>query len=176
MTIVHANPAAGTVTAFGETHAASFGKGGWCAAADKREGDGKTPLGLWPIRAALIRSDRLGRLHTALPWRGLRPWDGWSDGADDPAYNRPVLRPHRFSHEALWRDDHAYDIILVLGHNDSPPVPGLGSAIFWHVRQPDRRPTEGCVACAADVLARWLTALQPGDSLAITASAAIPAG
>jgi L,D-peptidoglycan transpeptidase YkuD (ErfK/YbiS/YcfS/YnhG family) len=169
VTIFHANPATGTVTAFGETHAASFGKGGHCPAPEKREGDGKTPLGLWPIRAALIRPDRLPTPATRLPWRWLRPTDGWSDGVDDPVYNRPVTIPHTHSHEVLWRDDHAYDIILVLAHNDSPPIPGLGSAIFWHVRQPDGRPTEGCIAMDRAVLFRWLAAMAPGDAVAISA-------
>ncbi len=169
MTIFTANPAAGTVTGLGETHAASFGKGGWCDADAKREGDGKTPLGLWSIRAALIRPDRLLAPQTRLPWRFIRQWDGWSDGVDDPAYNRPVTIPHPHSHEALWREDDAYDIILVLAHNDTPPMPGLGSAIFWHCRQPDGRATEGCVAMERAVLARWLDAMAPGDAIAITA-------
>lgn len=167
MTLFAANPSAGTISAFGETHSASFGKGGWCSAADKREGDGKTPLGLWPIRAALLRPDRLPTPKTQLPWRWLRRWDGWSDDSADPAYNRPVARPHARSHEALWRGDGAYDIILVLGHNDAPPAPGLGSAIFWHCRQPDARPTEGCAAQDRAVLARWLEAMAPGDALSI---------
>ena len=170
MTVFRANPAAGTVSAFGETHPASFGKGGFCAAASKREGDGKTPLGLWPIRAALIRPDRLPAPHTRLPWRFLRACDGWSDGGADPSYNRLVFAPHPHSHEPLWREDGAYDIILVLAHNDSPPVPGLGSAIFWHCRQPDARPTEGCAAMERGVLARWLDAMAPGDALEIAAA------
>jgi L,D-peptidoglycan transpeptidase YkuD (ErfK/YbiS/YcfS/YnhG family) len=168
VTIFAANPAACTVTAFGETIAASFGKGGYCSAADKREGDGKTPLGLWPIRAVLIRPDRLPAPQTRLPWRFIRSWDGWSDGIDDPAYNRPVTIPHPHSHEALWRPDGAYDIVLILGHNDGPPVAGLGSAIFWHCRQPDGRATEGCVAMERAVLERWLEAMAPGDAIAIT--------
>ncbi|MEY2883860.1 MAG: hypothetical protein RL490_1584, partial [Pseudomonadota bacterium] len=138
--ILAASVAAGTVTAFGETVHAACGKGGTIAAAAKREGDGASPLGTWPIRAALLRPDRVAAPVTALPWRWLRADDGWSDGVADPAYNRPVRHPHAHSAERLWRDDHAhsaehlwrddhaYDIILVLGHNDAPPVPGLGSA------------------------------------------------
>ena len=106
---------------------------------------------------------------TQLPWRWLRAGDGWSDDAADPAYNRPVTHPHRFGAERLWRGDGAYDIIVVLGHNDSPPVPALGSAIFLHCAQPDFRPTEGCVAVARAVLAAWLERLQPGDELVIAA-------
>lgn len=168
MTLV-ASVSAGTVTAFGETIPAAFGKAGAIAADAKREGDGVSPLGRWPIRAALLRPDRMAAPATKLPWRWLRPGDGWSDDIADPAYNRPVSHPHPFSAERLWRDDGAYDIIVVLGHNDSPPHAPLGSAIFLHCTQPDRRPTEGCVAVDRAVLAGWLTRLHPGDRLEITA-------
>ena len=162
-----ASVGAGTVTGFGETVAAVFGKGGAIAAAAKREGDGASPLGVWPIRMALLRPDRVAAPVTRLPWRWLRADDGWSDGVDDPAYNRPVRHPHGFSAERLWRDDHVYDIVLVLGHNDSPPLAPLGSAIFFHCTRPDRAPTQGCVAVERDVLARWLARLTPGDSVQI---------
>lgn len=123
-----------------------IGRGGARPAADKREGDGATPLGRFAVRTLLLRPGRLALAPALLPWRWLREGDGWSDDPRDPAYNRPVTLPHAFGAERLWRDDHAYDAILVLGHNDAPPVPGLGSAIFLHLAQPDRRPTEGCVA------------------------------
>ena len=169
--MIVASVSAGTVTGFGETVPAAFGKGGAIAAHEKREGDGATPLGVWPIRAALLRPDRLAAPATRLPWRWLRPEDGWSDGVDDPAYNRPVRLPHAYSAEHLWRDDHVYDLIIVLGHNDSPPQAPLGSAIFWHCTHsdsgPDRRPTEGCVAIDRPVLARWLDLLAPGDAITI---------
>jgi L,D-peptidoglycan transpeptidase YkuD (ErfK/YbiS/YcfS/YnhG family) len=165
--VIVAAVGAGTVTGFGETVAAAFGRSGAVAAAAKREGDGATPLGDWPVRAALLRPDRLAAPVTALPWRWLRTDDGWSDDVVDPAYNRPVNHPHGFSAERLWRDDGAYDVIIVLGHNDAPPVAGHGSAIFWHCSQPDRRPTEGCVAIDRAVLLRWLARLVPGDMLGI---------
>jgi L,D-peptidoglycan transpeptidase YkuD (ErfK/YbiS/YcfS/YnhG family) len=158
---------AGTLAGFGETLDASFGRAGAVPAADKREGDGATPLGIWPIRAALLRPDRIAAPQTRLPWRWLRPHDGWSDGIADPAYNRPVSHPHGFSAERLWRDDHAYDIIVVMGHNDSPPLASMGSAIFLHCTQPDRRPTEGCVAIDRLQLSAWLDRLKPGDVLRI---------
>ncbi len=164
-----ASVAGQSVTAFGETVRAAFGKAGAIAAADKREGDGATPLGVWPIRGALLRPDRMPAPATALPWRWLRANDGWSDGANDPTYNCPVLYPHRHSAERLWRDDHAYDVILVLGHNDAPPVAPLGSAIFFHCAQPDFRSTEGCVAVDRVVLARWLDRLRPGNTIMIAA-------
>jgi L,D-peptidoglycan transpeptidase YkuD (ErfK/YbiS/YcfS/YnhG family) len=156
-----------TLTAFGTSHRCAIGKGGAVPAATKKEGDGATPLGTWPLLGALLRPDRLPAPATRLPWRWLRPTDGWSDDPMDPAYNRPVSHPHPFSAERLWRDDHTYDIILLLGHNVSPPVPGAGSAIFWHVAQPDFRPTEGCIAIERDLLAALLPRLEPGVKLEI---------
>ena len=162
--IVYADTAAGRLR-FGESDvAASIGRGGACAAADKREGDGCTPIGAWPIRGVLLRPG-LGFAPPALPWRWLRPDDGWSDDPRDPAYNRPVRHPHAFSAERLWRDDGLYDAILWLGHNDAPLVPGAGSAIFLHLS--GDRPTEGCVAIAREAMVALLGWLRPGDQLRI---------
>ncbi len=142
-----------------------IGRGGAIDAADKREGDGATPLGVWPIRTVLLRPDRGIAPPAHLPWRWLRPEDGWSDDPRDPAYNRPVRHPHLFSAERLWRDDGLYDAIVLLGHNDSPPIAGKGSAIFLHLREGDV--TEGCVAVPRETMATLLARLEPGALLEI---------
>jgi L,D-peptidoglycan transpeptidase YkuD (ErfK/YbiS/YcfS/YnhG family) len=59
---------------------------------------------------------------------------------------------------------------VVLGHNDDPPVAGLGSAIFLHVADPGGRPTEGCVAVALADLLGLLAECRPGDSLGVGAA------
>lgn len=163
------DPESRTLLAFGERTPCAIGRSGSTSAALKREGDGATPIGGWPLLGVLIRPDRLPAPGTSLPWRWLRPTDGWSDDPADPAYNRPVVHPHRFSAERLWRDDHIYDIIIVLGHNHQTVVPGAGSAIFWHVAQPDFRATEGCVAIAGDILFALLPKLAPGMNLTVAA-------
>jgi len=164
---LHANIGAGTLSFQKESVPASFGRAGVCPAADRREGDGKTPLGTWPLLTALLRPDRgLPAPRTVLPWRWLRVNDGWSDDPMDAAYNRPVRHPHTFGAEALWRADNAYDVIVILGHN-TPPIKGLGSAIFLHCTQPDSRPTEGCVATDRDTLMAWLPRFTPSTSLRI---------
>ena len=126
----------------------ALGRGGVVAAEAKREGDGATPLGRWPLVRVLHRPDRLPAPATRLPVAPLRPEDGWSDDPADPDYNRPVTHPHPFSAERMWREDELYDVVVVLAHNDGPPVPGLGSAIFLHCARPGWPPTEGCVALA----------------------------
>jgi L,D-peptidoglycan transpeptidase YkuD (ErfK/YbiS/YcfS/YnhG family) len=151
-----------------------IGKGGFLPAEDKREGDGATPLGAWGLRGVLLRPDRVdAALVPQLPWRWLRPQDGWSDDPVDPAYNRPVALPYNPSHERLWREDRAYDVIVVLAHNDAPPVPGMGSAIFFHQWVPgdDGVPkvTEGCVAVAPESMVALLPLLHSGMAMEIVA-------
>ena len=102
-----------------------------------------------------------------MPVAPIRQRDGWCDDPRDPAYNRPVSLPYPASTEALWRDDGAYDIVVVLGHNDDPPVPGSGSAIFVHVARANGAPTEGCVAMALPDLLAMLGACSPGDRLCV---------
>ena len=113
---------------------------------NKREGDGATPVGTWPLRCVFYRPDRTARPRTGLPVYRIGPDDGWCDDPRDGHYNRPVKLPYPASAEALWRDDHLYDLIVVLGHNDAPVRPGAGSCIFFHLMRSDRSPTEGCVA------------------------------
>lgn len=146
--------------------ACEIGRGGPCRAEDKREGDGCTPLGRWPVRSVLLRPSRIALDRPpALPWRWLRAGDGWSDAPEDPTYNRPVFLPRATSAETLCRDDGAYNAIIVLGHNDTPPVPGMGSAIFLHMFE--GRPTAGCVAVAPEDMVRLIERLTPGTVIEI---------
>ncbi len=131
------------------------------------EGDGITPVGAWPIRRVLYRADRIARPGTGLPLAEIVRDDGWCDAPDDPKYNLPVKLPYPASAENLWREDHVYDVIVVLGYNDDPVLPAKGSAIFLHVARPDYRPTEGCVALALPDLVTLLEKLQPGDLINI---------
>lgn len=156
---------AGLLHAFGVSIPCAIGRAGTVPADAKREGDGATPLGRWPLATALLRPDRVAAPATGLPWRWLRHADGWSDDSADPAYNRAVSHPHRFGAERLWRDDGLYDVIVTLSHNDMPVVPGAGSAIFLHCRGDG--PTEGCVAVARDELLALLPRLTPGLTIEI---------
>ncbi|MGE3872675.1 MAG: L,D-transpeptidase [Parvibaculaceae bacterium] len=115
----------------------------------KREGDGATPSGTWPMRRILARRDSWGWLRTSLPLRFMAHDDGWCDDPADRNYNRPVKLPYAASHEAMWRKDHLYDVVVVLGHNDRPRIKGAGSAVFFHLADPEGGPTAGCLAVSA---------------------------
>lgn len=180
--IVERDPDGGHVlVAGGRRVACAIGRGG--IVRDKREGDGGTPVGAWPLRRVLYRPDRVPPPVTGLPVAPIAPDDGWCDDPAHPLYNRPVKRPFAASHEEMWRDDHVYDLVVVLGHNDDPPVPGLGSAVFLHLSRapdlgPDGRdpgggsrfaPTAGCVAVPLAALQDILALCAPGDRLIVPA-------
>ncbi len=146
-----------------------IGRAGFIDEVKGREGDAKTPLGQYVLRFGLYRADRLPMPPSPLTFRPLRSDDGWCDDPKDPAYNRFIRLPYAASHEKLWREDGAYDLILVMSHNDSPPEPGLGSAVFIHIAQPDDRETLGCVALTPDHMVQLLPFLKPDMRIEIKA-------
>jgi L,D-peptidoglycan transpeptidase YkuD (ErfK/YbiS/YcfS/YnhG family) len=157
----------------GDGWQASYGSRIWRAAVgrsgigrEKVEGDGVSPAGCWPIRRVLYRADKIGAPpRSVFPTAAIDPQDGWCDAPEDPAYNRPVRLPFAAGHEDLWRQDDLYDIVVVLGHNDDPVIPGGGSAIFLHVASPGYGPTAGCAALKSEDLLEFLAMAVPGTRL-----------
>jgi len=137
-------------------------------AAKSAEGDGITPLGIFPLREIFYRADRIQKPKSILPVRATGRDDGWCDAPGDPNYNRPVKLPYPASAENMWRDDHLYDLVAVVGFNDDPVLPGKGSAIFLHLARPDYLPTAGCVALTEADLRAALAQLRPGDKICIS--------
>ncbi len=147
----------------------ALGRSGVIAAADKREGDGASPIGIWAIRRFLYRADRLERPKTDLPLLEIGPNDGWCDASSDAAYNQPVRLPYAASCEQLWREDAVYDLIGILGHNDDPVAPERGSAIFLHLARPGYLPTEGCIALSLEDMLAVMAAARSGSAIEIRA-------
>jgi L,D-peptidoglycan transpeptidase YkuD (ErfK/YbiS/YcfS/YnhG family) len=112
----------------------------------KREGDGKSPIGKWKLEQLYYRPDTMARPRTAISCRPMEPRDGWCDAVGHGSYNRYVALPFTASHEKLWRNDQAYDLILTTNHNQRPRKQGSGSAIFLHVINKGANGTEGCIA------------------------------
>ena len=146
---------------------AAIGPGG--IAIKGGEGDGITPRGSFPVREVFYRADRISKPVTRLPLRALEKDDGWCDAPGDPNYNRPVKLPYPASAEQMWREDHLYDLVAVLGYNDDPVVLGKGSAIFLHLAREGYPPTAGCVALTDHDLRAALAQFRLEDRVKITA-------
>ncbi|WP_417814987.1 L,D-transpeptidase family protein [Thalassospira alkalitolerans] len=145
----------------------ALGRNGIIDADAKIEGDGKTPAGVWRLRYVMYRADRRASPHTDLPVTTISFSDGWCDDPAHADYNRPVRLPFSASHEKLCRKDGIYDLIVVLGHNDDPPIPGKGSAVFMHIARPDYTGTEGCIALAEPDLETVLSMCTPESYIRI---------
>ncbi len=136
---------------WGRKFPCTIGRGGICA--DKREGDGATPVGTHRVTGLLYRPDRL---ICPAPWAiAITKDDLWSDASEDHHYNQLVRAPYGFSHEAMHRADPLYDLVMLTDWNWPNARPGKGSAIFLHQYRRKGFPTEGCIAFRRDHI-RWI--------------------
>jgi len=135
---------------------------------DKREGDHATPIGHFPLRFLFFRDDKLSGLNTQLPHQEITEHDGWCDAPDHSHYNQYVRLPFDASHEKLWRDDDLYDLVVILGHNDAPAIPGAGSCIFMHIARGDFEGTEGCIALKKTDFLELLKVLDADSHITIS--------
>ena len=131
----------------------------------KEEHDGRAPAGVF----------RIGKIYTydaQLPPGGDYPFhqvttaDAWVDDVNHPDYNRfvtianPTDPPPWFQKAKMRHNDFAYRWLVEIRHNSDPPVPGAGSAIFFHIRRGINRPTAGCTTMAEPDLVRIITWLR----------------
>jgi L,D-peptidoglycan transpeptidase YkuD (ErfK/YbiS/YcfS/YnhG family) len=157
----------GQIEICGKWFDCALGKNGTIAALEKREGDGKTPIGDWVIREVYYRADRVFEPNCVFKKTIIQEDFGWCDAIGDINYNKFVKHPYPNSAEKMWREDCLYDICVILGHNDSPIVNNMGSAIFLHCAKPDYSPTEGCVALHIEDLRKLLEDAQINSSIEI---------
>ncbi len=129
---------------------AVIGKSGMASAGQKKEGDGKTPSGLYAIALAFGDSEQA---DTGLPYRRAGEQDIWIDDPQSPLYNQwSQLPTSARSFERMKRQDVLYKLGLVVDYNTSPVVPGVGSAIFIHIWRTSTMGTTGCIALAEEHL------------------------
>jgi L,D-peptidoglycan transpeptidase YkuD (ErfK/YbiS/YcfS/YnhG family) len=155
----------GRLTAGELSFPVALGRGG--IRANKREGDGSTPRGVFRPRRLWWRADRHQRPKTFLPVRIIRPEDGWCEDPSSRHYNRPVRLTRRDRGDRLARADHLYDFIIEIDHNTSPRVAGLGSAVFLHLARENFAPTAGCISMTRPAMLRLLRRLGPGTRISI---------
>jgi L,D-peptidoglycan transpeptidase YkuD (ErfK/YbiS/YcfS/YnhG family) len=133
----------------------------------KREGDGGTPAGRYPLLWGYFRSDRMRPLGGGVPLLAMRRDQGWCENPASPRYNQPVRLPARDCTDRMWRDDNLYDLTFVLDYNFSRRRKGAGSAIFFHIARPGLTPTAGCVAIRAADMRRLAPRLAAKAAMVI---------
>lgn len=150
-----------------KTYPCTLGRAGIIATEQKIEGDGATPAGHFAFREVYFRADRLPPPKTGLVCRPLEKNFGWCEESDHQDYNKLVLIPHPAVTDLMTRDDALYDIVVIIGYNDNPVIPGKGSAIFMHLARPDFTPTAGCVGLSLEHLREVLLGLDTQSYITI---------
>ena len=113
---------------------------------NKKEGDKKTPKGIFEIENLYYRKDRLGKPITSLKCIEIEKDMGWCDDINIPEkYNKRIKVKKKIKHEKLKRKDYKYDLLIPIKYNFNKPIPGLGSCIFIHLTR-DYKSTAGCIA------------------------------
>ena len=113
---------------------------------NKKEGDKKTPRGIYEIENLYFRKDRKNKPNTLLKCVEIKKNMGWCDDIRFPKkYNRPIKINKKVKHEKLKRKDYKYDFLIPIKYNFKNPISGEGSCIFIHLTK-NYAPTAGCVA------------------------------
>jgi L,D-peptidoglycan transpeptidase YkuD (ErfK/YbiS/YcfS/YnhG family) len=136
----------------------NIGRNGFAAFGRKREGDGKTPSGIYPLGTTFGYAPSI---DTGMPYRQATKNDYWVDDINSPFYNRWVTGDAgAASVEKMRRDDDLYKYGIVVEYNTNPVVKGYGSAIFFHVRRGEGKPTAGCVSMSEEAIVKLLAWLE----------------
>ncbi len=131
-----------------------LGRTGLAAPGAKKEGDGHTPSGVYPITTAFGYESHA---DTGLNYKQATDVDFWVDDVASPQYNQWVHgTPQANSFEHMKRPDKLYRFGAVIEYNTNPIVPGNGSAIFLHIWRAYYKPTAGCVAASERNIRRLL--------------------
>ncbi|HWB06219.1 MAG TPA: L,D-transpeptidase family protein [Verrucomicrobiales bacterium] len=131
----------------------------------KREKDRRAPAGLFRI-GMLFGYGAKAPPGVRNPYYQVTARDCWVDDVNHPAYNRhivvdPKSPPAWYDKQRMRLGDFAYEWLLEIRHNSDPPVPGHGSAIFFHIRRGVSTPTSGCTTMARSDLLKLIQRLDP---------------
>jgi len=137
---------------------------------NRREGDGTTPIGTFPIGSVMYGNEP--NPGVKFRYSRLRCGDWWDEDPSSPTYNTlQRLRcgeqpPFRVKSPGMWQERTAYTHLAVVAFNMHPVVPGRGSGIFLHAQTGG--PTNGCISLRRPDLVRVLRWLSPRGAPRIT--------
>jgi D-alanyl-D-alanine dipeptidase len=133
----------------------------------KKEGDGKSPAGLFRLSTVFGYAVQEPS-QWKMPYLNLSPSVECVDDARSKFYNRVLDRatvaPDWSSSEQMLRPDGLYRWGLVVAHNAEPITPGVGSCIFLHIWLGPGVGTTGCTAMAQEQLEALLARLDPAST------------
>mgnify|MGYP002777908601 CR=1 FL=1 len=136
----------------------------WNVGTQKREGDGKSPAGIFRITSLFGYGD----FDSKMPYQKADSTLYCVDDAASVHYNRLVrsgeVTKDWESAETMRRNDHQYKLGAVVAYNTEPVMPGAGSCIFLHIWRSPGSGTAGCTAMTEVNLLSLLRVLDPAKN------------
>jgi D-alanyl-D-alanine dipeptidase len=132
----------------------------------KREGDGKSPAGIFRLSGAFGYAEATSAKWIRLPYVQCTSALECVDDPQSRHYNTTlerskVSKPDWQSFEHMKRSDELYELGIFIDHNVSPTAAGRGSCIFMHIWEARGIGTSGCTAMARERLEEILRWLEP---------------
>jgi len=129
----------------------------------KVEHDHRAPAGVFKI-GTIYTYDKSLPPGANYPFYTFTARDAWVDDPTNPYYNQhvavdPANPPPWFEKQKMRLDDPPHRWLVEIRHNADPPVPGAGSAIFFHIQRGPNRNSSGCTVMPEPdlvTLIRWL--------------------
>lgn len=122
----------------------NIGTQGFAAIDKKREGDYKTPSGIFSITRTFGYNNDI---ETEIEFITLNDSHVWITDKNDIQYNKITTNvQYGIKHEKLRRSDHLNKYGIIIDYNMNPIVKGMGSAIFMHVQKQPGYATAGCIS------------------------------
>jgi len=130
----------------------------------KKEGDGRSPAGLFPLTATF--GTTAATVNAKLFYTKLEDWTECVDDVKSHFYNRIVdrMRVGDFdwnSSEKMLAVGPQYDLGVFVAYNSYPVVKGNGSCIFLHIWKDANTGTSGCTAMERTNLEKIVGWLDP---------------
>tara|TARA_B100001939_G_scaffold344719_1_gene359766 strand:- start:150 stop:644 length:495 start_codon:yes stop_codon:yes gene_type:complete len=135
---------------------------------NKKEGDKKTPKGIFKIENLYFRKDRIKKPSTSLKCIKIEKKMGWCNDIRYPEkYNKLFKIKEKIKHEKLNRKDFKYDLLIPIKYNFKKPIVGKGSCIFIHLTK-NYKATAGCIALKKKDLLILLKLIKKNSTIKIT--------
>jgi D-alanyl-D-alanine dipeptidase len=133
---------------------------------EKREGDGRSPAGVFALPYAFGYAPADSVREIKLPYVQCLSSVECVDDTNSQYYNivvdrQSVTKADWNSSEKMRMKDDEYRLGIFIAHNTSPTQPGGGSCVFMHIWKGPGIPTSGCTAMSPGVmesLLGWLDA------------------
>lgn len=129
---------------------------------NKKEGDGKSPIGMYAFGTAFGSQTKPSKLK--LPYKKSTKYDYWIDDVKSKDYNKWVT--FKGNPKQKWKsfermNNELYKYGVVINYNTNPILKGKGSAIFLHIWRNENGVTAGCVATSEKNLLTILKWIDP---------------